>query len=43
MNKIAVLWPNQIRYHEKILIPGVYLYENVGVLNSPAIAAQVKQ
>lgn len=43
MDKIAVLWPNQIRCHEKILIPGVYLYENVGVLNLSTIAARLKQ
>ncbi|MDY3282590.1 sigma 54-interacting transcriptional regulator [Dysosmobacter sp.] len=43
MNKIAVLWPNQIPNHGKILTPGVYIYENVGVLNSPAIASRLEQ
>ena len=41
MNKIAILWPNYIKKHDRLNRGGVQIFENVGALTAEALTRQL--
>ena len=41
MNKIAILWPNYIKKHDRLNRGGVQIFENVGALTAESLTRQL--